>query len=283
MYSIVFQITQECPFSCQTCLRFFDPQSRPLTQNRQNDLVLNLSKNNVRRIAVTGGEPTLLGRDLISFLTRCNQLHIHTSLCSTGYSIEGSFLSALEECLDQLILSVPTLEMDGFCKHYNSGHAQRLFHQVSNLLHKLQQSPIITQVCTVVHKGNIDKLHKLGDKLSSISNKFHWRLDQYYPIGLTERFQNTYDITDSEFENTVFNLKNKFSGIFSSITPLSVKSRIKTSEYLISHDGFFVSSSNNVHISSRINATYAPLPEDFKNLRPWSYHESNCRNWGWYK
>ena len=57
-----------------------------------------LNKNHVKRITVTGGEPLLLGEELLDFLSLLHDQKIHTCLSTTGIFLSEKDVLRLDGC-----------------------------------------------------------------------------------------------------------------------------------------------------------------------------------------
>ncbi len=128
-YSIVYQITQECPFTCDICLRYYKIGDSSLSPEERIHMVDILKKHNVGSITVTGGEPTILKDNLFSFLKHVHKKRIHTCLSTTGFRLEH---------IIKLVLNLKIINLN----------------RLALVLAKLFQ--IISEISGLVH-GQIDK------------------------------------------------------------------------------------------------------------------------------
>ena len=253
-FSIVFQITQECPFSCDICLRHYELGSSPLTFQQKLQMIEVLKSLNVKRLSVSGGEPAVLGNSLFDFLKRVHDEQIHICLSTTGYGLTGAIIRDMDNYLDQMLISIRSLEIEQWQKDFgNTKYTTKLFHTVNDILRWIRTTGIILEVNTVLHKENFSQVLRLGEQLNTINSNMIWRIDEYYGIGLTRKFKDRFELDSDEFEEARQKIQDRFSGKFKSIRFTSKYDRIHSPNFLIDQTGDLISSSNYEHKKTGLN------------------------------
>lgn len=281
-FSIVYQITQECPFNCEICLRRYNPNEKPLSPAMRRQMVDVLKESQIGRMTITGGEPTLLHDELYQFLMYVHSKQIHTCLITTGYQITKEKFEQMDQYLDHIMVSVRSLDRDNWQKEYgNTQPAAHLFRTVLSLLDWAKSASTILEICSVAHRENINQIINLGWQLLQINPNIVWRIDEYYGIGMKEKARARFELTSAEFEKLQDKIIKTFDGQFRGLRFTTVTQRKSSPEFLITHTGELVTSSDHVHAPTGLKLLNTPLPSEFKMLRTWSEHKKVCRDWGW--
>ena len=158
-FSIVYQITQECPFNCDICLRRYEPNEKPLTPAMRRKMVDILKDAKIGRLNVTGGEPTILGNELYEFLMYVHKKQIHTCLTTTGFRLSQEKLEHMDRYLDQIMIPFHSGNQTDWQKMYsNKQFAAGLFDTALNILDWAKSTSIIVEVNTVAHQKNMNEM-----------------------------------------------------------------------------------------------------------------------------
>jgi MoaA/NifB/PqqE/SkfB family radical SAM enzyme len=282
-FSIVYQITQECPFNCEICHRYYKKDNPVLNQQERLHFINLLSARGLKRLAVTGGEPTLLGQELFDFLKYVHTKRIHTSLITTGFNLSEKIILEFDSYLDHLLISIRSLDPKSLAVDFNCSNrmSNKLLLDVRQLLEISKRCAFHLEVNTVVHKQNIQSIMELGNKLYKLNPNIIWRLDEYYPIGFRRELRYKYELAENEFNNLIMNVLEEFKNKFKKIRYLSCENRCQSREYFISQSGTLITTSNYVEQETKFNLlSETDFPSEFLNLRPWSAHMDVCRNFG---
>ena len=210
-FSLVYQITQDCCFQCDICLRYYRQNQGKLNERERLEMVDILKKKGLKRLAITGGEPTILKNKLYEFIEAVHRKRIHTSLITTSTEITKKHFAFLGSCLDHIM--IPFRSPNSHQWYYDFGqteHAKSLYQQVVNILSWTKRMSIIVEVNTVVHRKNINLIREIGKKLVNINPNIIWRLDEYYPIGVKQKFIEEYVLSDGEFAKIIHDINNEF-------------------------------------------------------------------------
>lgn len=282
MFSIVYQITQKCPFACDICLRRYAPNEEPLTPLMRRKMVDILKENKIGRLNVTGGEPTILGDELHEFLMYVHDKKIHTCLTTTGFRLSKEKLEQMDNYLDQILIPFHSVNpTDWETMYSNKQFAAELFGTVLNILDWAKSTSIIVEVNTVVHQKNINEIIDIGQQLLRINPNVVWRVDEYYGIGIKDKERYRFELKAGEHEAICSEVFNIFDGLFRNIKFTNVNQRKNSPEFLITHTGELVTSFDYVHAPTGFHLLRPPLPSEFKMLRSWSEFKKVCRDWGW--
>jgi len=278
-YAIIYQITQECPFNCGICLRFYDPGSSSLSAVDRTKLVDILKNRDVKSISVTGGEPLILKDDLFHFLEYLHKQHIHTCLASTGYKLSKNQLLMLDKFLDRLVISIRSLKVDEWKSDFgDTKETDQLYGTVINILEWIKFTNIVLEVTTVLHKEGISRVFTLGKQLAQINPNIVWRIDEYYPIGKEAHNHERFELTDLQFIEISRLIKNEFSTTFKDIRFSSWADRRSSPGLFVTQSGDIMTSDGN---PTGFNIMRNEFPDEFKMSRPWSDYKKVFRDWGW--
>lgn len=281
-FSLVYQITQECPYECPICLRRYMQGERPMKSEDRRKMIDLLKAHGLKRLTITGGEPTILGDGLFSFLEYIHSKGIHTCLSSTGHRLGEENIQNMDRYLDQFLISVRSLNLKAWIEDFgDTKYTADLFDNVVGILQWIQTTGIILEVNTVIHKENLQAVVDLGWQLVKINPNIVWRLDEYYPTGIEAHNRSRFEISKRDFEDIRSVIENTFGNSIRRIRFGDKESRVQSPEYFVTHTGELVTTSNFVHMPTGYNLITGPLPSQFENLRPWSVHRLVCRDWGW--
>lgn len=281
-FSIVYQITQHCPFQCEICHRRYEPAEKPLSPPMRRQMVDVLKENKVGRLTVTGGEPTILGDELHKFLMYVHEKQIHTSLATTGFRLTRAKFEEMDDYVDHIMISARSLNRTEQQKEYGGSRlAAELFDTILNLLQWAKRTSIILEVCTVVNQTDIHRIIDIGWQLLHINPNIIWRIDAYYGMGIRESERERLEINSEEFECVREQVLKTFDGQFRGLRFTTVVQRENSPEFFITHTGELVTSGNHVHSPTGLNLLSSRLPTEFRMLRNWTELKKVCRDWGW--
>ena len=278
-YAIIYQVTQECPFKCDICLRFYEPGGRALSHEERLLMVAILKQHNVKSISITGGEPLILKDSLFDFLRYLNHQHIHTCLATTGFGLDKERVIEMDEYLDRMVISIRSLDIENWKVDFgDTAYTLQLFDTVLSLLHWVNSTSIILEVTAVLHKQNIGRIIELGQQLADLNPNVVWRIDEYYPIGKEAHNRERFELDDGQFEQTSVHIRQEFLGCFRDIQFSSWSDRKSSPGLLITQSGDIVTSAGQ---STGLNIMKGEFPAEFIMSRPWSEYRKVCRDWGW--
>jgi pyruvate-formate lyase-activating enzyme len=230
-----------------------------------------LKQQHVGRITITGGEPMLLGAELFDFLRYVHDKQIHTCLSTTGFRITKAQFEEMDQYLDQMMISIRSLDMKFWKRDFGKTHfAEELLPQVLTLLEWARSTRINFEVCTVVHKENIDSIVDLGWNLLRLNPQIFWRIDEYYGMELNSDMRHRFQLEDSAFDQIHEQIGHLFEGRFKGIRFTTKQQRENSLEYLITYSGELVTSFEHNHNNIGLNLLKSQLPFEFKMLRTWS-------------
>ena len=281
-FSIVYQITQECPFDCSICHRLYQPGRKPLSMERRKEMVVVLKSLGLKRLTITGGEPTILGENLYAFLRYIHDQEIHVSLSSNGYRLTPERIEELDQYLDQLLIPIRSFsEKEWRVDFGDTPNSGELYRNVMQLLEVIKKTGIFLEVSTVVHKRNIGTIHSLGSELAKVNSNIIWRVEEYYSNGYREDLRSSFELSSEEYQRVCESVERQFSDTFKQIRFVTKESRAQAPDIFIGPDGNLVKTSNYTYNQKVGNIFNAQVPELSSNRRPWENYKLVCRDWGW--
>jgi MoaA/NifB/PqqE/SkfB family radical SAM enzyme len=279
--SIVYEITQDCPFRCPICLRYDHEEKRP-TPYQWKTMIKKLKELEIGRITLTGGEPAILGKELYDFLKYAHRKKIHICLCTTGLYLSPARILEMDGYLDQILLSVRSFELHDWLSEYGDlAVSRQVFQNIETILDCAKKTNIIWVINYVLHKKNIDRVLDFGKKLASINPQVTWRISEFYGIGMGSKVRSEYELTNEEFSYAKAQVNDRFTGIFHEIMFLSKNRLAKSSEFVITPSGNLITTNAFNIQTTQYNILSGLLPESIKSPRPWSAFLKACRDWGW--
>lgn len=164
----------DCNLECPFCFR---SRGMPLEGLQALELVGGLAFGGVKRLAFTGGDPSLR-KDLGTLLRHAAELGIQTEVLTNSQFQSAAVLETLSFA-DEIGLSLdgPTAEVhDGFRQKKGN------FRKVLSLMDFLDASSSSYVVRTVVSQANRATVPKIWDVLGSRRMLKEWKLQQFSPI-----------------------------------------------------------------------------------------------------
>lgn len=281
-FHLAFSITQECPFLCDICLRYYDTNSRKLNPAQWRQMINILKSVGLKRITITGGEPSILGRNLFDFLRFLHEEQIHTSLSTTGFRLDEPLIREMDYYLDHILISIRSFESDDWVIDFgNTLFTQELFETVKNLLKWVKSTDIILEVNTVVHQENKKQIIDLGWKLFEMNPNIIWRIDNYYANGITINSRDRFELNNHEFDEICKSVHECFAGQFRNIRYITKTLKETAPGYMLMQNGDLVLTSEHTHKVTEYNVLKNKLPNHFPLSRSWNDYAVISRDWGW--
>lgn len=282
--SLAFQITEECPLGCKFCLRRTGGEA-DLNLEQRKEIVDLLASRGILRLTITGGEPLLKQkkREVLSLIEHIHRKKIHTCLSTTGFNLQERDIDELEQSLDQLLLSMHSLDEAISNDLYQSIKTwRRLRGDVENILAWTRDRKIIVEISTVVSRINKDYLLELGEWLFAKKPNLFWRLDEYYANGIEAGKRDVFELARDEFDEVQKKIRSRFPGQWESrqIRFSTKESRLIAPDYMITPQGSIVTSANNEYVSKGHISDLLFI--ELKNRRRWSEYRDCLRtDWDW--
>lgn len=290
--SLAFQVTEQCPHSCLYCHRRKESERQPKIPEIC-EMIDHLARRRILRLTFTGGEPLLLGKELLfEAIKYANKRGIHTCLSSTGIAGKGDAhrlvekdLQDLGSCLDHLLISLNCI--DERCAKATYGDLEdwrELREMAMCLLKPRPDCGFFVEVCTVVTAKNIDSITAIGNTVFRLNPEAFWRIDEYYPNG-HENSLGSSSCMSFELGPTRFaELKEEILQCF----PTQSKSgriRFNTrASRLVAPDVMLTPGCNLVRSANSEYCLddYQDLRiRQFENRRPYEEYRTYCRPWYW--
>ena len=276
--SVVYQVTEKCNVGCGFCHRRKEEEATPEPEVMK-DVVQCLSRRGMRRLTFTGGEPLLVGKpELFDLIERAHAHGIHTCLSTTGLGLTEIDVLRLDECLDQLLLSLHAVNPAvGSLMYRHPAMAGRIQDSVENVLRFTRDLGIIVEVCTVATKHNLQHVPEVGRWLQAHSDRVLWRVDQYYANGpQAEDDVREFSISGQQFADLAAHLLADASTV-ASLRLNSAESREGAPDFMITPQGNLVASDSSKYTLAGDRSQL--MTAEFKNRVPWDAYLKYCRDW----
>ena len=210
---IDFRITGICNFNCGFC---FGPSKYYgiLTLDKIQRLLVNLKKANVKKIVLTGGEPTILP-NIIDIIVMIKQLGFKLVLSTNASFFGNDNTNDILDNIDWIGLPIDSSDPHCFaqlrqCSLENVANIYKLFKYIKKEYPKLK-----IKIGTVVSNYNCDTIINIIDTLPCYPDV--WKVYQLSESIRNKMFYNLYKISDKNFIELVNKIKEKYSSDFKRI------------------------------------------------------------------
>lgn len=202
---VYFRITSRCNNDCKYC---YGPKKvRALSFQRLKKIFDLFSKNKVKGVVLTGGEP-LIHKDITKIFRVLKKHHFKIFLDTNG----DWFFKYQKEIQENVnVLGLP-LDFASDISYRHKNH----FRKIKTILdgYKKTKGKPLLRIGTVVTKDNFQELSKIADFLKNYKIDL-WKIYQFIPIGLNAtKNQKALEIRENIFEKVTSEIKEKYSAYF---------------------------------------------------------------------
>ena len=224
---ITFRIASRCNNSCKYC---YGPEKNitELDFSELKKLFHLFSKNGVKAIVLTGGEP-LVREDFGEIIRELKNLKLKIFLDTNG-DLFFKFADLISENIDVLGLPV-----DFSNNSYRNSDNLNIVLQILKFFKNKKKKPII-RIGTVVTKDNINELKKIGDLIMDYPVDI-WKIYEFIPQNNAVKNKSSLEIPVEQFEEVTLKTKKRFGDYLKIVIS---KRKDRTNAY------FFVSSNGEV-------------------------------------
>lgn len=194
---INWSLTPRCNLNCGFCFRYFDPE---LTENETDKIIEKVIKSEVKRITLSGGEPTLVDR-LINIADRFHSAGLFVSLHTNG--MQARFIEDNYSHFDRISLSLdgPNAKINTLMRG-----CDKYFETIKNLMFFLLEKSCDFVIKTVVTKKNIQYIPQMVGLIEAVKPVF-WSIFEFIPLGIGEINKDEFLLEQGEFLELITNLK----------------------------------------------------------------------------
>jgi MoaA/NifB/PqqE/SkfB family radical SAM enzyme len=243
---INWMTTNRCNLSCHSCIKFND--ENPDSKKDLEKIASRLVELNVKKVKITGGEPSLL--DLESSLKILKQNNVYLDYHTNGLSFEEKF-DTLVKYVDEISLPYDTFNKNtqiqmrgkGFEKTHDS------FFEYAKKIKEKNKKLTIHTLFSEINKDDIFETYK---KLKKI-NFDRWKIyeNEAYIVE-TRDYDKNNDVDDKDYKNVIDWENDEFGGVdclFANMLVLEEKIKNNKLEFigkLDSREYFFVNNLGNI-------------------------------------
>ncbi|MDR2582128.1 MAG: radical SAM protein [Fibromonadaceae bacterium] len=194
---INWSLTERCNLNCGFCFRFHDKE---LPSDKMKIVLEKIVKSGVRRVTLTGGEPTLVN-GLESIAEKLRYAGIFVSLHTNGMNVD--YVKKNYFHFDRISLSLDGL--NSFVNKIMRGHDD-YFEKIMDLIMFLKENKRDFAIKTTVTKKNIDSILDMVDFINDIKPTF-WSLFEFLPLENGKLNKDDYLLNDGEFNGLISKIK----------------------------------------------------------------------------
>lgn len=204
---ISWHITSKCDMNCEYC---FAPKNLPDSVKCENTILKELNKYRVLRVNISGGEPFLHPR-LLKVLKQLKKNGHWVSITTNGY-IAGNFINKVSSFVDQIMVSIDSLDKDEL-RRFKGSEKEDLLEKVIQTIQKCSQFKIPVRTSTLITKRH----HQNPKELETFVKKVReWGVTelsmiQFVPRGKAKYVKDKYALTNEEYFDIVEAYQNKFN------------------------------------------------------------------------
>ena len=180
LYEVHYDITSQCNLRCPHCYQidYLEKEADELSSSEMKDVIADLGRMNVARMAISGGEP-FLRSDLhdIVMLTQEAGIAVH-AIYTNGTVYDTPALEAILNLNAPVILAI---SLDGFSPETNDfirgdGSFARTIRFIETVrAHRLKGSKTVCMIDTMIHPRNVRHLRKMFEFLVDLGCVDRWR------------------------------------------------------------------------------------------------------------
>lgn len=202
---VYFRITSRCNNDCKYC---YGPKKvRALRFKRLKKVFDLFSKNKVKGVVLTGGEP-LIHKDIARIFKALKKHHLKIFLDTNG---DWFFKYRKEIQKNVSVLGLP-LDFASDVSYRHKNHFRKI-KTILDWYNETKEKPLL-RIGTVVTKDNFQELPKIAEFLKNYKIDL-WKIYQFIPIGLSAtKNRKSLDIREKIFEKVTSEIKEKYSSYF---------------------------------------------------------------------
>ncbi|MBR4804020.1 MAG: viperin family antiviral radical SAM protein, partial [Bacteroidales bacterium] len=199
--TVNYHIKKACNYSCKFCFAHFNGASETCADEHEKIVRMICGREDVRKINFVGGEPTLLGDELVKLIKIAKEGGLITSVTTNGSMLDEKWFEKVSGCLDMLTVSIDSsnaarnLEIGrATCKGVAPDKANYL--RIAELCRKYGvQLKVNTVVCSY-NKADSD----MADLINAMA-PFRWKVFQALSVeGENAATKDTFSVTREEFD-----------------------------------------------------------------------------------
>jgi MoaA/NifB/PqqE/SkfB family radical SAM enzyme len=253
---IDWSLTSKCNLDCDFCFRFLETD---VTFKEQNSILSKIIDSGVKRVTLTGGEPTL-SKNILYIAAELKKHNTFISLHTNGIDFENN--KKIFEYFDRVSLSLdgPDIETNAIMRK-NINYFSNINRFIAFL--KSEQKNIVIK--TVVSKANISTIPKMVNVIDDIQPNF-WSLFEFLPTRIGFANKDKFLLDSGDFNNSFSKIHCK-----TKLNPLSRNEAIKYPKFLISSSGNVYTNGeneNDILVGSLLKNTVNECWEEILKIRP---------------
>ena len=196
---ICWNLTSKCNWDCKFC--YANKNVLEGNLKKQKQIISLLSKQGIKEICFSGGEPLLLNYlpELLGFAKR-KGLFVHLS--TNGSLLNEEIISKIANFID--VLSIP---LDGSEQEivFHMRGDKTYLKKFAKIIKIVENYKLPLRIFTLVTPFNKDDLLNIYNLLKGIKNLESWKLSNYYPV---DKCYNKFILSVKDYENAVKKGKN---------------------------------------------------------------------------
>lgn len=203
---ICFEVSAICNMDCKFCFANWRENRKQLQIEEIFSIIDKLKQYGLQAINLTGGDP-LLRKDIVQICKYCKEQGLMTILSTNGIELLNN--KEILKYIDSINLPLDSYnpEIHNEMRPCAVKNHHKLILELIEYINK-EYPNIKIKINTMVGKLNINDVLKIGELIKG--KIYSWKLSKFLSSGYGKKFEQTFFITNEEFEEIVHKCKRKY-------------------------------------------------------------------------
>lgn len=203
---ICFEVSAICNMDCKFCFANWRENRKQLPLEKVLSIIDKLKEYGIEAINLTGGDP-LLRKDIAQICKYCKDKGLMTIISTNGIELLNN--KDVLKYIDSINLPLDSYNPDihNLMRPCSIPNHHELILELIDYINKNYPN-IKIKINTMVGKLNINDVINIGKLING--KIYSWKLSEFLNSGYGKNFENTFNITNEEYENVVRKCKLEY-------------------------------------------------------------------------